>query len=116
MQHLLYLAKKQVCDQAQKSGGRFCIQPLHVNALQLTLQGNYDGCGVPTYKLYCEYHSLAKKGPLTKERPPPTFRPISLYKVKVYSNERPPWSELWVELKKHGLERYAYLKLETSCS
>ena len=32
---------------------------------------------------YTFYRSLAKKGLLTKERPPPTFGPI-------YLNERPP--------------------------
>ena len=32
-----------------------------------------------------------------------------LYRVKVYSNERPPWSELHVEFEKHSLKSYAYL-------
>ena len=65
--------------------------------------------------------SLAKKGPFTQERPPPTFDPISCIgswtprsiihdRVKVYLNERPPWSELRVEFEKHSLERYAYLR------
>ena len=42
--------------------------------------------------------------------PTPFFWPNFLYRVKVYSNERPPWSELHVEFEKHGLERYAYLR------
>ena len=54
-----------------------------------------------------KYHSLAKKGPLRKERPPPTFGPN---RVKVYPNERPPWSKLRVEFEKHGLEHCVYLR------
>ena len=65
---------------------------------------------------YGMYRSLAKKGPLMKERQPPTFCPISCYRVKVYSNERPPWSELRVEFEKHGLECYVYLREETLCN
>ena len=38
-------------------------------------------------EIYCIYRSLVK------ERPSPTFGPI---RVKVYSNERPPWSKLRV--------------------
>ena len=44
--------------------------------------------------MYC---SLVKEHPLVKERPPPTFGLISCIRVKVYSNEYSPWSELRVE-------------------
>ena len=33
----------------------------------------------------------------------PYFSPNFLYRVKVYSNERPPWSELRVEFEKHSM-------------
>ena len=33
-----------------------------------------------------------------------------LYKVKVYSNECPPWSELRVEFEKHSIKHYEYLR------
>ena len=55
----------------------------------------------------CYYRSLIKECPLMKEHPPPYFWPNFLYRVKVYSNECPPWSELCVEFEKHSLKCYA---------
>ena len=50
-----------------------------------------------------------QKGPTHERAPTPYFLPNFLYRIKVYSNERPPWSELRVEFEKHGLERRGYL-------
>ena len=43
-----------------------------------------------TNSTLCVYRTLAKVRPLRKERPPPHFWLNFLYRVKVYSNERPP--------------------------
>ena len=42
------------------------------------------------------YHSLVKEHPPSKEHPPPYFGPNFLYRVKVYLNERLPWSKVRV--------------------
>ena len=48
--------------------------------------------------------------PQTRESvPTPYFWMNFLYRVKVYLNERPPWSELGMELEKHKLKCYAYV-------
>ena len=57
----------------------------------------------PIYSILDNYRSPAKKGPLMKERPLPTFGPISSV-VSVYPNERPPGSKLRVVFENHGLK------------
>ena len=42
-----------------------------------------------------------------KRVPTPYFWCNFLYRVKVYSNESPPWSELCVAFEKHSLKHYA---------
>ena len=42
-----------------------------------------------------------------KRAPTPYFWCNFLYRVKVYSNESPPWSELCVAFEKHSLKHYA---------
>ena len=42
-----------------------------------------------------------------KRAPTPYFWCNFLYRVKVYSNEFPPWSELCVAFEKHSLKHYA---------
>ena len=60
------------------------------------------------------YHSLAKERSLTKELHPLLLTHFSVYRVKVYLNEHPPWSEFRMEFEKHSLKRYAYLRKESS--
>ena len=51
-----------------------------------------------------------EKWPTHVRVPTPYFWPNFLYGIKVYLNERPPWSNLHVELEKHIFERYVYLR------
>ena len=79
---------------------------LLLHSLHLTFLLSYSTEIFP----YAKILHIRKKG-LTHERAPtPNFWPNFLHRVKVYSNERPPWSELCVKFEKHGIVRYAYLR------
>ena len=61
--------------------------------------------------LYVDIVSWSRESVPTHERgPTPYFWPIFLYKVKVYSNERPLWNELHVEFDMYSLKHYACLR------
>ena len=63
-----------------------------------------------SFCLLSKYCSLGIEHPLTKERPPATFGPISCIGAKVYLNEHPLCSKLHVEFENRTLKRYAYLR------
>ena len=64
----------------------------------------------------CVCTVVLQKSAHSRKSAHPYFWPNFLYTVKVYSNERPPWSELCMEFEKHSPKRYAYLREETLCN
>ena len=53
---------------------------------------------------------VSRKSTHSQKVPTPYIWPNLLYRVKVYSNEHPPWSELLIVFEKYSFKCYAYVR------
>ena len=94
---------------------------MHGSYIQLVLAVEWHDSGIENYNTHEKYtekhvpvfcslrqhsylHVWAHKSPTTY------FLPNSLFKVNVYWNEGPIWSEICIKFEKHSLKHYAYLR------
>ena len=74
---LSFAVKRDWNAQIEKTCKTAMVDPLRGKCSVFVIHSNSTGTSSHTLGRVKMYRSLAKKGPLTKERPPPTFRPIS---------------------------------------
>ena len=112
----LYVAAREGCDSIVKYlvSRKASINIKAKNGVSVTNYFNTTDLSFNPKKLnpvfMINVPSCREKGPTHKRAPIPCFWPNFLYRIKVYLNERPPWSELCVEFKKYSLKCYVYLR------
>ena len=92
-----------------------CLFHSELLIVQLLFEGGvylkkYDMCHISYFCFTLTV--VSRKSIHSRKSAHPLLWPIFLYRVKVCTNECPPWSKLHVEFEKHSLKRYAYLRKE----